>query len=95
MTKKDFETFGDILDKKFDQKLKPLNEKLGIIDKKVGVLDKKVDVLDEKVSAHSASLITLEKEIKAYLDALDVERKRIDRQDGRFEVIEESLGLNQ
>jgi len=51
-------------------------------------------VVKEKLDAHSASLMTLEKEIKAYLDALDVERKRIDRHDGRLEVIEESLDLN-
>jgi DNA repair ATPase RecN len=50
--------------------------------------------MDEKLDSHTVSLINLEKEIKAYMDALDVERKRVDKHDDRLEVIEESLDLN-
>jgi len=53
-----------------------------------------MEPIKETLGANTKSLINLEKEIKAYMDALDVERKRIDRHDERLEVIEESLGPN-
>ena len=68
------------LDKLFDKKLTPIKEDLNEIK--------------ETVDANNSTLINLEKEIKVYMDALDLERKRIDRHDERLEVIEESLDLN-
>ncbi len=65
------------LDKLFNRKLNPIGEKL--------------EVIEEKVDSHSVSLINLEKEIKTYMDALDVERKRIDKHDQRLDLVEESL----
>ncbi len=57
------------------------------------LFDKKLQPINDKLDSHTDSLINLEKEIKVYLDALDLERKRIDRHDDRLEVIEESLDL--
>jgi DNA repair ATPase RecN len=57
-------------------------------------IGKLLEPMNEKLDTHTVSLINLEKEIKAYMDALDVERKRIDKHDDRLEVIEESLDLN-
>jgi DNA repair ATPase RecN len=57
-------------------------------------IGKLLEPVNEKLDTHTVSLINLEKEIKAYMDALDVERKRIDKHDDRLEVIEESLDLN-
>jgi DNA repair ATPase RecN len=61
----------------------------GLLDKK---LDQKLQPIQETLDSHTASLIKIEKEIKSYMDALDIERKRIDEHDERLEVIEESLG---
>jgi len=66
-------------------------EDLKVLDK---LFDKKLEPINEKLDAHTVSLVNLEREIKAYMDALDLERKRIDRHDKRLEVIEESLDLN-
>ncbi|MDP2720840.1 MAG: hypothetical protein Q8O75_02775 [bacterium] len=68
------------LDKLFDKKLTPIKEDLNEIK--------------ETVDVNNASLINLENTIGVYSDALDVERKRIDKHDGRLEVIEENLDLN-
>ena len=68
------------LDKLFDKKLTPIKEDLNEIK--------------ETVDANNSTLINLEKEIKVYMDDLDIERKRIDKHDKRLEVIEESLDLN-
>ena len=57
-------------------------------------IGKLLEPMNEKLDTHTVSLINLEKEIKAYMDALDVERKRVDKHDSRLEVIEESLDLN-
>ncbi|OGM54240.1 hypothetical protein A3F62_04340 [Candidatus Woesebacteria bacterium RIFCSPHIGHO2_12_FULL_44_11] len=57
-----------------------------------GLLDKKLEPIKEDLLIVKGSVIKLENEIKAYMDALDVERKRIDQHDERLEVIEESLG---
>ena len=66
-------------------------EDLKALDK---LFDKKLKPINEKLDAHTVSLVNLEREIKAYMDALDLERKRIYRHDKRLEVIEESLDLN-
>ncbi len=78
MDEKDLEAIGNLLDKKLDVKLKPLQNDLIEIK--------------ETVDSHTVSLMNLEKDIKSYLEALDVESKRIDKHDERFEVIEASLG---
>ncbi|HEX7456494.1 MAG TPA: hypothetical protein VF303_03440 [Candidatus Nanoarchaeia archaeon] len=72
---------GNIIDKKFGEKLSPLKTDLGKV---------KSDLVEikETVNANNVSLIKLENTIGVYKDALDVERKRIDRHDGRLEVIE-------
>jgi hypothetical protein len=57
-------------------------------------IKKLLDPIKETQDSHTVSLVNLEREIKAYMGALDVERKRVDRHDERFEVIEESLDLN-
>ena len=57
-------------------------------------IKKLLDPIKETQDSHTSSLINLEREIKAYMDALDVERKRVDKHDSRLEVIEESLDLN-
>ena len=68
---------------------------LEAIDKIINkALKVKLEPVNEKLDSHTVSLLKLEKEIKAYMDALDVGRKRIDKHDGRLEVIEESLELN-
>ncbi|OGY23158.1 MAG: hypothetical protein A2172_02145 [Candidatus Woykebacteria bacterium RBG_13_40_15] len=68
---------------------------LEAIDKIINkALKEKLEPVNEKLDSHTVSLLNLEKEIKAYMDALDLERKRIDKHDGRLEVIEESLELN-
>jgi len=79
MDEGDLKVIDSLLDKKFDQKLAPIERNLLEIK--------------ESVDTNTGSVMNLEKEIKAYMDALDVERKRIDRHDGRLEVIEDSLGL--
>ncbi len=53
-----------------------------------------MEPIKETLGANTESLINIEKEIKAYMDALGVERKRIDKHDSRLEIIEESLNLN-
>lgn len=80
MNEKDLEAIENLLDKKLDSKLKPLQDDLTEIR--------------ETVDSHTVSLMNLEKDIKSYLETLDVEKKRIDKQDERFEVIEASLGQN-
>ena len=65
-------------------------EDLKALDK---LFDKKLKPLNEKLDSHTVSLMNLEKEIKVYMNALDVERRRIDKHDSRLGVIEESLDL--
>ncbi|MCH7641149.1 hypothetical protein IID22_03060 [Patescibacteria group bacterium] len=58
------------------------------------LFDRKLKPSNEKLDSHTVSLMNLEKEIKVYMDALDVERKRINGDDKRLDVIEENLDLN-
>lgn len=58
------------------------------------IFDKKLEPINEKLDSHTTSLMNLEKEIKSYMDALDIERKRLDKHDGRLEIVEKSLNLN-
>ena len=67
------------LDKLFDKKLEPIKKDL--------------DEIKETVDSHTVSLMNLEKNIKSYNDALDVERKRIDGQDTRLTKVEETLAI--
>ena len=47
--------------------------------------------IKETVDANNGSLIKLENTIGVYSDALDIERKRIDKHDERLGVVEENL----
>lgn len=85
MDEKDLEAIGNLVDKKLDQKLKPLQEDLN------GIKEDLTEI-KETVDSHTVSLMNLEKDIKSYLEALDIESKRIDKHDERLEVIETSLG---
>ena len=85
MDRKDLKEIGQVIDEKLqpiDKKLWVIEEKIDshskkfeVIEEKLEPHDKRFDVLEEKLDSHSASLMNLEKEIKVYLDALDVERK--------------------
>ena len=55
-----------------------------LLDKK---LDEKLAPIKETLVSHTESLMNLEKEIKSYMDRLDIERKRIDKHDTPLEVI--------
>ena len=79
MNQEDLKAISGLLDKKLDEKLNPI----------------KTDLVEikESVEANTASVMNLESEIKAYSDALDIERKRIGKHDASLEVIEERLGL--
>lgn len=90
MDKEDLKT----LDRLFDKKLKPINKSLNKHSEKFEAIGEKIEVIGEKLDSHTVSLMNLEKEIKVYMDALDVERKRIDRHDGGLEMIEKSIDLN-
>ena len=79
MDAKDLQAIGNLLDKKLDEKLQPIKKDLGEIK--------------ETVDSHSVSLMNLEKEIKIYNDALDVERKRIDGHDTQLTKVEETLAI--
>ena len=87
MDERDLNAIGNVIDKKLGEKLHPIKTDLGKV---------KSDLVEikETVGANNVSLIKLENTIGVYKDALDVERKRIDKHDERFEVIEESLDLN-
>ncbi len=50
MDGKDLRAIGNLVDKKLDQKLKPIKDDLGVVK--------------EKLDAHTVSLVNLEKEIK-------------------------------
>ena len=52
-----------------------------------------LEEVTETTNANAGSLMTIEKEIEAYSDALDVERKRINRHDTRLETVENNLNL--
>ena len=85
MDEKDLQSLENLLDKKLDQKLQPIKE----------TLDAHTELLNshtETLATHTLSLLNLERDIKSYMDALDVERKRIDKSDERIKVIEDSLG---
>ncbi|HEY4694633.1 MAG TPA: hypothetical protein VIH52_01560 [Candidatus Nanoarchaeia archaeon] len=56
-------------------------------------LKKELEPIKADIGVVKGSVMNLEKEIGVYMDALDIERKRINTHDGRLEVIEESLGL--
>ena len=45
------------------------------------------------VDANNASLISIENTIGVYKDALDIERKRVNKHDEHLEIIEGSLDL--
>jgi DNA repair ATPase RecN len=87
MDKKDLRDFGEVVDRKLNQNIKPLKKEF---DK----VNDKLNVLEEKVDSNTAAVMNIEREIKTYMDALDIERKRIDKHDKRLEVIEESLNSN-
>lgn len=84
MDEKDLEAIGNLLDKKLDLKL----------DEKLKPLKDGLTEIRETVDSHTVSLMNLEKDIKSYTEALDIERKRVDKHDERFEVIKSSLGRN-
>ena len=70
---------------------KDLQSLENLLDKK---LDEKLQPIKETLDSHTVSLLNLEREIKSYMDALDIERKRIDKTDERVKVIEDSLGVS-
>ncbi len=79
MDKGDLKAIQGLFRKEFSEELSPIKAELVEIK--------------ETLDSHTVSLMNLEKEIKSYMDALDLERKRVDKHDNRLEVIEESLGL--
>ena len=94
MDEKDLQALENLLDKKLDEKLQPIKETL---DAHTELLNSHTEVLNshtETLATHTASLLNLERDIKSYMDALDIERKRVDKNDERIKVIEDSLGVN-
>jgi len=69
-------------------------EELKIVKEDLKIVKEDLKEVKETVTANNSSLIKLENNIGGYKDALDVERKRIDKHDDRLEVIEESLESN-
>ena len=93
MDEKDLQALEGLLDKKLDQKLRPIKETL---DSHTKLLKSHTEILNthtETLATHTLSLLNLERDIKSYMDALDIERKRIDKSDERVKVIEDSLGV--
>lgn len=88
MDEKDLQAIEGLLDKK----LQPIKETLDSHTDMLNSHTEKLNVIEEKLDSHTVSFLNLERDIKSYMDALDIERKRIDRTDERVKVIEESLG---
>ncbi len=89
MDENDLKALENLLDKK----LHPIRETL---DSHTELLNSHTEILNthtETLATHTLSLLNLEREIKSYMDALDIERKRIDKTDERVKVIEDSLGV--
>ena len=74
--------------------LREFGKLLSPIKKSVNSNTEELKIIKETVDANNASLINLESTIGVYKDALDVERKRINGDDKRLDVIEENLDLN-
>jgi chromosome segregation ATPase len=74
--------------------LSTVKEDLGTVKEEQGTIKEDLKEIKETVDANNVSLIKLENTIGLYSDALDIERKRIDKHDERLEVIEESPNLN-
>ena len=100
MDEKDLQALEGLLDKKLDQKLRPIKETLDshtkLLKSHTEILNTHTEILNthtETLATHTLSLLNLERDIKSYMDALDIERKRIDKSDERVKVIEDSLGV--
>ena len=97
MDEKDLKAIQSIVKKEIEPvkvDLDSVKEGLGSVKEGLGSVKVQLREIKETVDANNASLITLENTIGVYKDALDVERKRIDRHDTRLEVVEERLDLN-
>ncbi len=49
LTKEDIKLLSDLMDKKLDEKLKPINERLDKVDERFDKMDERFDKMDERL----------------------------------------------
>ncbi len=64
MTQEDLQQLTKILDKTFDQKLKPITLHLEQIDKRLGGIDMRLDGMDKRFDGIDKQLVSLDKRLE-------------------------------
>lgn len=59
----------------------------------IGLMRDQLSVMNSKLDSHSGSLITIEKELKAYADMYKINDSNIRKMEKRLETVEKDAGI--
>ena len=79
MTKVTLKAIEDLLDKKFDVKLKPINDRIETVSTKLETVSTKLEAVAETASNHTVQLDGIAKDVKTLIEANTVNNYRLDR----------------
>lgn len=86
----------EIIKKKVDSHdlfLHTTSENVRSVKEQQSVMNEKLDTMKQILDANTASVITIEKEIKFYADSYKINKHNIERIDSRLSTVEDNLDI--
>ena len=91
LTNEDLLAISQVVDRRLEIKLKPMEKDISTLNEKVDALDEKVDALDKKVDSLEEKVDSLEEKVNSLEEKVDSLEEKVNSLDEGFHILNERV----